>query len=79
MLMLYADVDILRTHPAARRRGVATMLVQWGLEKAKEDEVEVYLSSTEMGRPVYEKLGFEVRKTGETAGGHVQHSMVWAP
>ncbi|KAB8070140.1 hypothetical protein BDV29DRAFT_160763 [Aspergillus leporis] len=73
------DVDILRTHPAARRRGVATMLVQWGLEKAKEDEVEVYLSSTEMGRPVYEKLGFEVRKTGETAGGHVQHSMVWAP
>ncbi|GMF81483.1 unnamed protein product [Aspergillus oryzae] len=61
-------LDIIGTHPAARRRGVATMLVNWGLERAREDGLEVYLSSTQEGRFVYERLGFEVRSTGEVDG-----------
>lgn len=72
------DVDIVGTHPAARRRGVATMLVNWGLERAKEEGLEVYLSSTREGRLVYEKVGFEVRSTVEVDG-YVQDSMVWVP
>ncbi|OGM50915.1 acetyltransferase [Aspergillus bombycis] len=74
----YYYVDILGTHPAARRRGVATMLMNWGLERAKEESLEVYLSATQAGRLVYEKLGFEVRSTGELDG-YVQDSMVWVP
>ncbi|KAF7591500.1 hypothetical protein BBP40_001490 [Aspergillus hancockii] len=71
-------VIILGTHPDARRKGVATKLMEWGLEKAKEDGVEVYLSATQMGKPVYEKLGFEDRGRVEAVG-HVQYSMVWSP
>ncbi|KAE8166832.1 acyl-CoA N-acyltransferase [Aspergillus tamarii] len=74
----YYYVDIVGTHPAARRRGVATMLVNWGLERAKEEGLEVYLSSTREGRLVYEKVGFEVRSTVEVDG-YVQDSMVWVP
>ncbi|KAB8273213.1 acyl-CoA N-acyltransferase [Aspergillus minisclerotigenes] len=74
----YYSLDIIGTHPAARRKGVATMLVNWGLERAKEDGLEVYLSSTQEGRFVYEKLGFEVSSTGEVDG-YVQDSMIWVP
>lgn len=54
------------------------MLVNWGLERAREDGLEVYLSSTQEGRFVYERLGFEVRSTGEVDG-YVQDSMIWVP
>ncbi|KNG84920.1 acetyltransferase, GNAT family [Aspergillus nomiae NRRL 13137] len=74
----YYYVDVLGTHPAARRRGVATMLINWGLERAKEEGLEVYLSATQDGRFVYEKLGFEARSTVEVDG-YVQDSMVWVP
>ncbi|KAE8350151.1 acyl-CoA N-acyltransferase [Aspergillus coremiiformis] len=70
-------LDLLGTHPAARRRGVGSMLVRWGLGRARDEGVEVYLSSTQEGKSVYERLGFEVRRTGEVVDGHVQHSMVW--
>ncbi|KAE8371869.1 acyl-CoA N-acyltransferase [Aspergillus bertholletiae] len=74
----YYYVDVLGTHPAARRKGVATMMMNWGLERARQEGVEVYLSSTQAGKLVYEKLGFEVRSTADFDG-YVQDSMVWVP
>lgn len=43
-----------------RRQGIATQLLNRILEDAKERNVgKLYLSATDMGKPVYEKLGFE--------------------
>jgi hypothetical protein len=36
------------------------MLVEWGIEKAKELNVEFWLNATPIGKPLYEKLGFEL-------------------
>ncbi len=49
------------TEPAHRGKGCATMLMQRLLEEAKRMKLNlVSLSASEMGRPIYEKLGFRV-------------------
>lgn len=39
---------------------MASQLLKWGLERADEEGVEVYLSASPDGRPLYEKNGFQV-------------------
>lgn len=39
--------------------GVASALLQWGVEEARRLRVVVYAEATEEGRPVYERAGFE--------------------
>jgi len=51
-------LDSLATDPKYQRRGAASMLVQWGLDKADEIGGEAYLEATDVGKQVYEKLGF---------------------
>ncbi|OAG02717.1 acyl-CoA N-acyltransferase [Paraphaeosphaeria sporulosa] len=53
-------LNILFTHPGYRRKGIGAMLVQWGIDAAKELGVEFWLNATPVGKPLYEKLGFEV-------------------
>lgn len=49
------------THPDYRRRGLATQLIRALIDEARQAGVSnIDLSATEEGRPVYEKLGFEV-------------------
>lgn len=50
------------TAPEYRRRGAASLLLQWGIDKAEEAGVEIYLESSVAGRPLYEKFGFRVLK-----------------
>jgi GNAT superfamily N-acetyltransferase len=45
--------------PSYRRRGLATMCVQWGVDRCRELGIPAYLEASEEGAPVYEKLGFE--------------------
>jgi GNAT superfamily N-acetyltransferase len=40
------------------RLGAASMLVNWGLEHAKRENIPVALESTKNEKPFYEKLGF---------------------
>lgn len=48
------------TAPAHRRRGVATALLEETIAYVKTTEARrVYLHASEMGRPVYARLGFE--------------------
>jgi len=47
------------TATSYQRRGIGSRLVNVGLEKADKEGVEVYLSGSPMGVPVYKKLGFE--------------------
>lgn len=51
-------LDTLAVHPAFQRRGVGSMLVRWGVERAEEDGVGVYLDASRDGKRLYEKCGF---------------------
>lgn len=45
-------------HPDHRRRGAASLLVEWGTKKADEMGVEAFIESTDDGKPLYERYGF---------------------
>lgn len=45
--------------PEWRKRGVATMCIQWGIDRCEELGVPAYLETSDMGVPVYTKLGFK--------------------
>lgn len=49
----------VRTLPAYRKQGIATKLLNLLIEKAKEQNLSyIDLAASEMGQPIYEKLGF---------------------
>ena len=56
------DLEILGVHPSYQGRGLASKLLKWGLWRADEDGIEVYLSSSPGGKPLYDKNGFEQTK-----------------
>lgn len=72
----YTDLDMLATHPAHHGRGIASLLLKWGLERADRDGVPVFLAASPAGKPMYERRGFRVLGTEEIAGGYVQAYMV---
>ncbi|KAL4750087.1 hypothetical protein BDW72DRAFT_213622 [Aspergillus terricola var. indicus] len=52
-------LDLCVVDPAFQRQGVASKLVQWGLDEAKRrGELEAVLEASSMGRHVYRQLGF---------------------
>jgi hypothetical protein len=55
----HAALRVLATLPAAQRKGAGTAGLAWGLRKADELDLPVYLVSSGMGRSVYAKHGFE--------------------
>ncbi|KAJ8110868.1 hypothetical protein ONZ43_g5761 [Nemania bipapillata] len=63
LLASYGDdqlrLQILATHPDHWRRGYATMLCEWGLQTASEEGLVLSLSASEVGKGLYEHLGFK--------------------
>jgi len=57
------DLVTLAISPAYQRRGVGGLLMNWGLEKAREERVPVVLEATPNGLGLYLKKGF--REIGE--------------
>jgi len=55
-----ACLFLLAVLPEYHRKGVGTMLMQWGVDMADELGLEGYLEATMMGKPLYEKFGFQV-------------------
>ncbi|TGJ81244.1 hypothetical protein E0Z10_g7523 [Xylaria hypoxylon] len=49
---------IIFTSPAYRRRGVAQQFMSWGMNKADELGVEMFLDATPVGKPLYEANQF---------------------
>ncbi|KAI1416838.1 acyl-CoA N-acyltransferase [Hypoxylon sp. FL1857] len=47
-------------HSAHRNRGVASLMLKWGTDKADELGLEAFVESTDIGRKAYEKAGFKV-------------------
>ncbi|KAL4780299.1 putative GNAT family acetyltransferase [Aspergillus varians] len=52
------SLSYIGTDPNYERRGAASILVNWGLEHARRENVPVALESTKNAWPLYEKLGF---------------------
>jgi WD repeat-containing protein 48 len=61
----YFMLNSLATHPDHRGRGAASLLLDWGTKKADEEGLIAYLDATGVGKGLYEKAGFEVRKVLE--------------
>lgn len=52
-------LDLCVTDPDFQRRGIASKLVQWGLDEAKRrGDLEATTEASVMGRHVYKKMGF---------------------
>lgn len=45
--------------PEWRKRRVATMCIQWGISICEELDIPTYLEASDMGVPVYTRLGFK--------------------
>lgn len=45
-------------HPDHRRRGVGSLLVEWGTKKADEMGVEAFIEATVNAEPLYKRHGF---------------------
>jgi GNAT superfamily N-acetyltransferase len=58
----YFMLNTLCTDPQHQKRGAASIMLKWGMEKADELDLETYLDSSQVARPIYEKLGFEFLK-----------------
>lgn len=61
----YFMLNSLATHPEQQGRGAAKMLLDWGIKKADDEGLVTYLDATGIGKPIYEKRGFEVKKAVE--------------
>ena len=58
----YFMLNSLATNPDYRGRGVARIMLDWGLEEADKRGMPTYLDATGLARPIYEKRGFVVVK-----------------
>ncbi|OTB01477.1 hypothetical protein M426DRAFT_266209 [Hypoxylon sp. CI-4A] len=57
-LSITSFISYCFVHSAHRRRGAASLMLEWGTRKADELGLEAFVESTEMGRKAYEKHGF---------------------
>ncbi|PKY07114.1 acyl-CoA N-acyltransferase [Aspergillus campestris IBT 28561] len=72
-------LKMLATRPEYRGQGIASRLLRWGMERAEEEKVPVFLSSSPAGKSVYERAGFEEKAMRVLDGGYQQRYFVWRP
>ena len=49
------DTTVRQDH---QRKGVGRLLVNWGIQKADELDIECFVEATDAGRMLYQKFGF---------------------
>ena len=60
---LALDLSFIGTDPFHRRRGAASLLLQWGLKHCTRDNAPAYLESTLDAGRLYERHGFKAAGT----------------
>lgn len=55
-------LHILATHPDHYRRGAGAMLLDWGTRQADRARLPAFLESSPMGKPLYERMGFQAKE-----------------
>ncbi|KAH8894172.1 acyl-CoA N-acyltransferase [Thozetella sp. PMI_491] len=56
----YMLLAYLAVHPENQNKGIATMLVQSGIDQCKRMGMDIFVQASPAGRGIYEKLGFRV-------------------
>ncbi|KAI9652931.1 MAG: hypothetical protein M1829_001358 [Trizodia sp. TS-e1964] len=69
----------LTVQPALHRRGIGTLLVQWGLDRAHGDGVPAMLESAPMAVALYRKCAFQDCCPAKIAEGVEGLSMIYIP
>ncbi|KAL2835974.1 hypothetical protein BJY01DRAFT_63060 [Aspergillus pseudoustus] len=69
-------LDMLGTRPEFNGRGLGSKLLNWGLAKADEENVMVFLVSTPQGKRLYERYGFQTVREYEAVPGYIMTSML---
>ena len=68
-------------HPDHHRKGIASLLLEWGKQRADELQTKIWLSSTPQAVPAYEKNGWEIKERYEVDlgkyGGEGIYSRAW--
>ena len=59
----YWFLKLLCIDPNYQRRGLGTLLVNWGVDKANEEGIDAWLESSPMGKGAYLKAGFKMLGT----------------
>lgn len=54
----HALCALLCVHPDHQRQGAGTLLMHWGIERARDMGLPAYLEASFEGYPLYKKLGF---------------------
>lgn len=54
----HTDLKYLHTDPTYQRRGIASMLIAWGLAESRRLNISAYLEASPEGLPLYERHGF---------------------
>ncbi len=81
------EVDGLYVAPAYQRRGIAKILLKWGLDQAKAEKVPGVVNASPVGFKVYEQVGFRSIERIEFSsvdpdfdpGKPGLHKLVWEP
>ncbi|KAL9082640.1 MAG: hypothetical protein Q9165_008838 [Trypethelium subeluteriae] len=59
-LLVVKDLNIIFTLPEYRRKGIGDMIMEWGVAKAAQMHVDMWLDATIYGIPLYKKHGFMI-------------------
>jgi GNAT superfamily N-acetyltransferase len=58
-VLTLVDLHMLHTDPKEGGRGAGRALLQWGMQKADDLELPIYLESSPSAHGFYKKFGFE--------------------
>lgn len=94
-LIRSSDLFIVFTHPDYRRKGIGQKFMDWGIAKADEMGVELFLDASPVGRPLYDANGLvevdkndiiprtndpdDAWKAMEKKTGHSTWFLMWRP
>ncbi|KAH7113910.1 hypothetical protein B0J11DRAFT_143415 [Dendryphion nanum] len=70
-------LDICVTVPEFRRRGAASLSLQWGVDKADEMNVKAFIEASVDGTQLYERFGFATKSIMNPRTGVMQNDAEW--
>ncbi|KAK3167228.1 hypothetical protein OEA41_010354 [Lepraria neglecta] len=70
-------LNIMFVHPNHRRRGAGALMMEWGMDKAKEKKMETFVEATDMGKSLYERFGLREMYVAHLDGSYPDPSEEW--
>lgn len=70
---------IIVTHPDFERRGIGGMLMEWGLNRSREDDIPCVLEASPVGENLYLRKGFKIVAPIKVTETLTNNAMIWLP